>query len=191
MCSFHDLVRRYLDRYPHESDRLTRISALMDEFEHPSDLIARTNFVGHVTASGFVLTPDRQHILLVMHQALGMFLQPGGHLDGQDISPLAGAIREVREETGLVALTALASGDDHDIPFDIDSHHIPPNARKGEPEHWHHDFRYVFVCEDAASMQLATDEVADARWIPVDELERYPTFERVGMKIREFVREAR
>ena len=41
----------------------------------------------------------------------------------------------------LVACTAPAAASD--LPFDIDCHLVPANAKKGEPEHYHIDFRYL------------------------------------------------
>jgi 8-oxo-dGTP pyrophosphatase MutT (NUDIX family) len=187
MDSVADLVAKYLDHYPDEHAHLARVTALIAQFPQLSDLIVRTNFVGHITASGFVLSPDRRRVLLVAHQGLGMFLQPGGHLDVGDVSFQAGALREVREETGLDSMVpvSLVAGNT-EIPFDIDSHYIPSNPKKGEPEHWHHDFRYVFICNDDSPMRLAQEEVSDARWVSLDEIEQYPTFERVGVKLRKF-----
>ncbi len=179
------LVASYSEVYPYELEHLNRVNALIAAFDGTADLISRSNFVGHITGSGFVLSPDRSAVLLVAHRALGIFVQPGGHLDDSDMSPLAGARREVLEETGLGLLTLLPVGSDPNVPFDIDSHYIPPNARKGEPEHWHHDFRYLFVCEDVSALQLATVEVEDARWVPREDLGRYPTLDRVGRKLAE------
>ena len=60
----------------------------------------RTTLPGHVTASGFVLSPDLNQILLHHHRKLDRWLQMGGHDEG-DASPWITADREVREESGL------------------------------------------------------------------------------------------
>jgi len=31
------------------------------------------------------------------------------------------------------------------IPIDIDTHYIPENKKKDERQHFHHDFRYIFI----------------------------------------------
>ena len=52
----------------------------------------------HVTSSAIVV--GQAGVLLLRHRRLGIWVQPGGHLDpGEDLA--AGALREAGEETGL------------------------------------------------------------------------------------------
>jgi 8-oxo-dGTP pyrophosphatase MutT (NUDIX family) len=187
MQSIVPALARYRERHPHEHDVLARVSDFVAQTTQSTDLISRHNAAGHVTASGFVISAARDAVLLVHHRGLGLYLQPGGHLDATDASPVNGARREVAEETGLYTLQLIESsidtGDGVTTPFDIDSHYIPPNPRKGEPEHWHHDFRYLFAAPEQATLALSDREVADARWVPLGELATYPTLERVAIKI--------
>ena len=44
---------------------------------------------GHFTASGFVIHPAGDRVLLIHHAKIGAWLQPGGHIDPGDLSPLA------------------------------------------------------------------------------------------------------
>jgi 8-oxo-dGTP pyrophosphatase MutT (NUDIX family) len=64
-------------------------------------MFSRTNMAGHITASGFVMTPDRSETLLICHKGLNRWLQPGGHVDVDDAEIWYAARREIREETGL------------------------------------------------------------------------------------------
>ena len=111
---------------------------------------------GHFTASGFVVSPDGSSLLLIHHRRLDRWLQPGGHIDPDDPSPIDAAAREVKEETG-VATTSLLP----DL-IDLDIHGIP--ARDPEPEHEHFDLRFAFRALD--SELAADDEVHDAIWVP-------------------------
>ena len=54
----------------------------------------------HVTASAVVVGP--RGTVLHLHRLLGRWLQPGGHLEAGE-TPGEAALREVVEETGLVA----------------------------------------------------------------------------------------
>jgi 8-oxo-dGTP pyrophosphatase MutT (NUDIX family) len=111
---------------------------------------------GHFTASGFVVSPDGSSLLLIHHRRLDRWMQPGGHIDPEDPSPLLAAAREVEEETG-VATVPLMSG-----LIDLDIHPIPPRAP--EPEHEHFDLRFALR---ALGSELTVDgEVIDAVWVP-------------------------
>ena len=136
-----------------------RIRALINRVEAP---FARTTLdPGHVTASALVLTPDSQSVLLVYHERLERWLQPGGHLEPGDRSLVDAARREVLEETGIDvgdAAPRLISLDVHDIP-----------ATRGEPHHLHHDFMFRFRLARDASPAPGTQAV----WCPLAELGRY------------------
>ncbi|MEA3510462.1 MAG: NUDIX domain-containing protein [Actinomycetota bacterium] len=118
---------------------------------------------GHFTASGFVVSPDGSSLLLIHHRRLDRWLQPGGHIDPEDTSPIAAAAREVAEETGVVVEPILT-----DL-IDLDIHPIPP--RSPEPAHEHFDLRFAFRALGDAL--VADDEVHDAIWVPWDDLASY------------------
>jgi 8-oxo-dGTP pyrophosphatase MutT (NUDIX family) len=101
---------------------------------------------GHVTASAIVVQPPGDAILLVSHRKLGGWLQPGGHVDPDDVSVFAAAVREVREETGLDRLESTLG----DAVLDLDVHAIP--AFGSEPAHVHYDVRFLLTSEDGAAL---------------------------------------
>lgn len=123
----------------------------------------RTLTVGHVTASAWVVSPDRTKVLLMHHRKLNRWFQPGGHCDG-DPDTLKVALKEVLEETGVVA-RPLRQG-----IFDIDVHTIPGNAR--EVAHLHYDIRYLLEADP--SPEVARNyEAKEVRWVPLDEVRLY------------------
>ena len=91
--------------------------------------------IGHITGSAWVLDFHRTHTLLTHHAKLDKWLQLGGHSDG-DPDTLEVALREVREESGLVEVRPIS-----EAIFDVDAHLIP--ARGAEPEHIHYDIRFL------------------------------------------------
>ena len=54
----------------------------------------------HLTASAWVVSPDRKQVLLAYHDLYDSWAWLGGHADG-DRDLLAAALREAREESGL------------------------------------------------------------------------------------------
>src|SRR5579864_5813363 len=92
---------------------------------------------GHITATGLVLAPDEERVLLVHHGRLNRWLLPGGHIEAEDGTAGDAARREVLEETAA----ALAGRSDPPLAG-IDVHGIP--AKGSEPYHLHHDLIFLF-----------------------------------------------
>ena len=62
-----------------------------------------TTLPGTVTASAWVVSPDRTQVLMAYHNLYDSWSWLGGHADG-DRDLLAVSMREVREESGLTAV---------------------------------------------------------------------------------------
>lgn len=134
---------------------------------------------GHFTASAFVISPAGGQVLLIHHKKLGLWLQPGGHVEPHDATVLDAARREVLEEVGIGELAL-----DHEGLFDLDIHTIP--ARRDTPAHEHFDVRFLLRAPTPAF--AASDEVLNARWVPIGEIERSGTDDSVLRAIRKLRR---
>jgi len=140
---------------------------------YPDDFWQRTTGAGHITASAFVVNTEHSHALMLHHAALNRWLQPGGHVDDNDGEPMAAALRETLEETGVAAQSAIgntAPDCASSLLFDIDVHPIPAGTKHGvaEPAHLHYDFRYLLVAP--ASAVKLSDESFAFRWMAVASL---------------------
>ncbi|GHB60036.1 NUDIX hydrolase [Persicitalea jodogahamensis] len=135
---------------------------------HP-DCFERSLRVGHVTASGWVVSPDRSQVLLMHHSKLNRWFQPGGHCDG-DSDVLRVAMKEAQEETGADVQPVTSS------IFDVDVHSIP--ARPGEPTHFHYDIRFLLEADPAAEV-IRNSESKDIRWVPMEEVFLYNSSESI------------
>ena len=119
---------------------------------------------GHITASAVVFSPDRAQVLLVFHNRLQLWLQPGGHVERSDPDVLATAHREVGEETGAALYPP---NDPHLVGVDV--HEIPP--ARGEPRHLHHDLVFRLVAR-SEKVQVSS-ESRSVVWCPVQDLSDY------------------
>lgn len=123
---------------------------------------SRSLLIGHVTASCWVVDPSRTHALLTWHKRLDRWLQMGGHVEPGDATLLGAAERELREESGLARWRALSRA-----IFDVDVHAIP--AKGAEPEHFHHDVRFLFEADPADALIVSSESRALA-WVTLDEV---------------------
>lgn len=114
----------------------------------------------HFTASALVVHPDTGRVLLRWHQRQRMWLQAGGHGDPGETDPLAIALREAREETGLSDLRPWPDGAlRHAVVCQV-------APGKGEPAHEHADLRFLLA---TSAPDTARPENADAplRWLTI------------------------
>ncbi|MFK0114730.1 NUDIX hydrolase [Streptomyces sp. NPDC090994] len=167
-----DTVAAYLADHPEEKDALY---AVVEAVEQAGDSVAsREEFRGHVTAGAALVRPDGR-VLTIEHRALRKWLLPGGHVEDSDTTLREAALRELAEETGISGDQVEPAGD---APLHIDVHSIPANDRKGEPEHLHFDFRFLFRTT-ADAVELQEEEVTNYSWQFADMLTAEPLRSRV------------
>lgn len=134
----------------------------------------------HATASALVVHPPTRRVLLRWHARQQAWLQVGGHADPGETDPIAIALREGQEETGL--------GDLRPWP-DARLVHVvvvavPANDR--EPAHEHADLRFIVATESPEAARPENSEAA-LRWLSLPEAREasgepnvLETFDRLG-----------
>ena len=176
-------MRELRDHRPFDAVEAGHLASLRDLLALPGDPFDRHRFEpGHVTASGFVLCPGSQRLLLIHHGALGRWLQPGGHVEPTDGTVREASAREVIEETG-VALGHPPTGS----LFDVDVHPIP--AKGPAPAHRHYDVRFLWRA--AADDVRVSAESSAVAWVALADLPRRyasPSAARIAAKLAEIAR---
>jgi len=132
----------------------------------------------HFTATAFVVRGDAT--LLHWHKRLGQWMPPGGHIEA-DEDPVQAVLREIREETGIVAeviptQAALAFDYPEQLPapYTILVEDIPG---PGEP-HKHIDMIYFCRPVDGADHERVDDPTL--RWVHERELKDGQPLEIAG-----------
>ena len=126
------------------------------------DCFYRTNLAGHITGSAWVLSPDGTEVLMNHHAFLDMWMQFGGHADGESNIKLV-ALREAQEESGIEEIEFVS-----DEIFDIDIHEIPFNEKKGEPAHLHYDIRFLLKAKHKNF--VISNESKQLKWMTPEEI---------------------
>jgi 8-oxo-dGTP pyrophosphatase MutT (NUDIX family) len=177
------LFNQYVKLYPSDLEDLKLLSEQLSQDDQ--NILSRKNFVGHVTASAFVVNEYTKKVLLLDHKTLAKLLQPGGHVESEDSSLLGATLREVEEETGLkpaeLKLRSVLIGSPN-VPFDIDTHRIPANPKKNEPAHYHHDFRYLYTTK-SSDISIDSNESNGYKWIEWDRFAETQNFINIAERI--------
>ncbi len=171
------MLARHRAEQPEQAEVVARIEALVRSH---SDCFVRTCLPGHVTGSAFVVSADHRACLLLHHRKLDRWLQPGGHADGDPHVDRV-ALREAREESGIEDLELWRPARGELVPLDVDVHRIP--AHGTEPEHEHHDVRFLVVAPPGADPS-GNDESHEIAWVALDRLEHH-TREPSVLRLRE------
>jgi len=154
-----NLLRDYRTRFMDEVAYLRRAIIHIEQNENVFDRTAPV----HITASTWVVSPDRERILLLHHRKYGHWFQPGGHADG-DTDVLRIALKECSEETGLDHSQIKLI--DSSI-FDVDLHDVP---RVGQAQaHGHIDIRFLVEIDDTLIIP-GNNESHEVKWFSLYEV---------------------
>jgi len=168
-------LRWLLLKYQPTQEEQAYKERMLDFLEESQDCFERFLPTRHFTASAWMLNNDKSQALLMHHAKLNIWVQPGGHADG-DSDLCAVAVKEAIEESGIYGIVPVS----YDI-FDIDIHKIPANSK--EVAHDHYDVRFlVKVISDEKFVQ--NRESKELRWISKDR-KQLPTQERSVIRMFE------
>lgn len=132
----------------------------------PDTILTRANRMAHITASGFILSPDGQWVLMARHNIYKVWAWTGGHADGEG-DLLRVALREAREETGAGHIRPLST--------EIASLEILPvwgHVKRGEyvPSHLHLNVSYLLTADREGPLTVREGENTAVDWLPAERL---------------------
>ena len=152
------------------------------------DVFSRACAAAHLTASAWVVSPDRKSALMVYHNIYNSWSWMGGHADGMtDLHEVAK--KETCEECGLRTLKPLS-----DDIFSIEVLTVDGHEKRGKyvSSHLHLNVTYLFEADPAAPVFMKPDENSGVCWIPVDEIQEKVSekwmYQRIYSKLIDRVR---
>ena len=143
-----------------ERDRALLLRALREE----ENVFSRENERMHMTASAWVTNERRDRILMAHHKIYDSWAWLGGHADGErDL--LAAAMREVREESGVVHVRPVME----DI-FSLEVLTVDGHEKRGRyvSSHLHLNVTYLLIADDTDTLTVKPDENSGVRWFTPD-----------------------
>ena len=125
----------------------------------------------HLTASAWVVSPDRKQVLMAYHNIFRSWSWTGGHADGEE-EMLPVAKREATEETGVKNLRVLLETTAEGPLAAVDVLPVWGHVKRGKYvcAHQHLNYSYLFEADEEETLHIKADENSQVGWIPVPEI---------------------
>ncbi|CCI84831.1 NUDIX hydrolase [Lactobacillus pasteurii] len=139
---------------------------LLWQIDHVQDLLTRNNRNAHFTASAWIVSPDRQKVLMAYHNIYQSFAWLGGHVDGDpDFKHVIS--KEITEESGLEDFKFVS-----DDIFSLEILTVDGHIKRGEyvSSHLHLNVTYLIEADPALPIRIKPDENSAIAWIDLKDL---------------------
>ena len=128
------------------------------------DAFVRTCPNAHMTASAWVVNRDRSKVLMVYHKIYDSWSWTGGHADGEE-DLLSVAVREVKEETGVKAVTPVS-----DDIYSLEVLTVDGHEKRGRyvSSHLHMNVTYLLEADETEELRVCEDENRGVSWFTLE-----------------------
>ncbi|MBR0040481.1 MAG: NUDIX hydrolase [Oscillospiraceae bacterium] len=140
-------------------------TVILDFLANNRDAFSRDNRIAHMTASAWIVNPERTKVVMVYHRIYDSWSWTGGHADGEE-DLLAVALREAREETGLQNVRPVS-----EEIFSLEVLTVDGHEKRGKyvPSHLHMNVTYLLEADESERVRVCEEENAGVRWFALDE----------------------
>lgn len=185
------LVEQIKNYQPCNDQEKADKTMILDCLEKGSIIFYRSHKIGHMTASAWVVNPQRTKVLMVYHNIYDSWSWMGGHADGeQDL--LQVAVREVQEESGLENIRCLT-----DDIFSLEVLTIDGHIKHDEyvSSHLHLNLTYLLEADEDEELFVKEDENSGVAWFSLEEAVKASTepwfrenvYSKLNEKLNSFV----
>jgi hypothetical protein len=161
MKTLNELLNNYINKNKYDANAIK----MLNFYKNNENCFSKENLKGHFTGSAWIINPAKDTVLMTHHKKLNMWLQLGGHADG-DKNLINVALKESEEESGFSNFILLS-----EEIFDLDIHEIGP--MNNDPRHLHYDVRFLLEADPIKNMIVISNESHDVKWIPLVEVRNY------------------
>ena len=140
-------------------------AVILDFLAKNRDAFLRSNLLAHMTASSWIVNPERTKTLMVYHNIYDSWSWTGGHADGET-DLLAVALREAREETGIAHVRPVSP----EI-FSLEVLTVDGHEKRGAyvPSHLHMNVTYLLEAEESDTLHICREENSGVAWFSLEE----------------------
>ena len=157
-------LREQLIRYTPSCEQEQRDKEIILRFlDEGEDVFSRSNRIAHFTASGWIVNPARDRVLMAYHNIYDSWTWTGGHADGcEDL--LAVAVKEAREETGVQSIRPVS-----DDILSIEITTVDGHIKRGEyvSSHLHMNVTFMLEADESEQVSVKPDENSGVRWYDI------------------------
>lgn len=158
-------IREDIEKYRPCCEQERRDKELILSFlDRNQDAFLRSNLLAHMTASAWIVNPERTKTLMVYHNLYDSWSWTGGHADG-DEDLLAVALKEAREETGIEHVHPV-NGEIYSLEvLTVDGH-----EKRGEyvPSHLHLNVTYLLEASEGDTLHICREENSGVAWFTLE-----------------------
>lgn len=135
-------------------------AVILQKLRTEPDIFSRDNLIMHMSASAWVVSPDRKQVLMAYHNIYDSWSWLGGHADGET-DLLKTAMKEVREESGLQNITPVSE----DI-YSLEILTVDGHEKKGKyvNSHLHLNVTYLIEADPSEPVREKPDENSGVAW---------------------------
>ena len=155
-----DILEQIKNYRPWNEQERQDQAVMLAFLEKNPDAFYRTNLLAHMTASAWVVNPQRSKALMVYHRLYDSWSWTGGHADGEE-DLLAVALREVREETGVQRLRPVT-----EEIYSLEVLTVDGHEKHGRyvPSHLHLNVTYLLEAEEDQPLRVCEAENSGVAW---------------------------
>lgn len=160
------LIQQIEEYIPFNEQEVRDKAQILAFLRSGEQLLTRENPVAHLTASAWVVSPDRSQVIMVYHNLYRSWSWMGGHADG-DSDLLRVAKKEVMEECGLTDLTVVSP----DI-FSLEVLCVDGHEKRGQylSSHLHLNVTYLFEADPSQPLRIKPDENSGVAWVRTEDV---------------------
>lgn len=156
-------VKTLKDYIPYNEQERSDKEMILRFLKEGESVYFRENQAAHMSASGWILNQTHDRILMAYHNIYNSWAWTGGHADGET-DLLSVAIREAKEETGIVTVKPLL-----EEPFSIEVLTVDGHEKRGKyvSSHLHLNITYLLEADDREKIQKKADENSGVDWFSI------------------------